>query len=103
MAARGSIAKEEIINKILDTFIGSFINGKEVRIPWREGGEDLQIKVTLTAAKDVIDNPNEVKNFSTPSGGFPVMSDPIPETPIEKEPSAEEKANLRLLINKLGL
>jgi hypothetical protein len=48
-------------------------------------------------------NPNEIKNFSTPSGGFPVMSDPIPETPIEKEPSAEEKANLRLLINKLGL
>ena len=49
--ARGSIAKEEITKKILETFEGSFLNEKEIRIPIVENGETIQIKVALTAAK----------------------------------------------------
>lgn len=59
MAARGAIAKEQIIEKLLQTFQGSFKNDKEIRIPVEENGEEIQIKVTLTAAKVNIPNPNE--------------------------------------------
>ena len=54
MAARGSIAKEEVMNKILATFPGAFKYEKELRIPMMENGEELQIKVTLTAAKNMV-------------------------------------------------
>ena len=52
--ARGQIAKAEIQKKILNNFEGSFLynDGKEIRIPIQENGEDIQIKVTLTAAKE---------------------------------------------------
>ena len=37
------------------TFDGSFMqDDKILRIPWKENGEVVEIKVTLTAAKDVI-------------------------------------------------
>ena len=101
MAVRGSIAKEEIIQKIMETFPGSFINGKELRIPWNEGAEVLQIKVALTAAKENIENPNEIKTPNTVIN-FPTAT-PAVEVPINPQPSAEEKENLRLLMNKLGL
>ena len=48
MAARGAWSKEQVTNKILETFNGAFIYGKEIRIPVG----DVQIKVVLTCAKD---------------------------------------------------
>ena len=44
------------MNKILEVFPNSFINGKEIRICGNENGEEVQIKVTLTAAKENIVN-----------------------------------------------
>lgn len=54
--AKGQASKTQITEKILNTFEGSFIcnQGKEIRIPMMENGELVQIKVTLTAAKDNI-------------------------------------------------
>ena len=40
MAARGSIAKEEVMNKNLATFPGAFMYEKELRIPMVENGEE---------------------------------------------------------------
>ena len=51
MAARGAWSKEQVWNKILETFPGSFVNEKEIRIPMIENGDRIEIKVTLTAAK----------------------------------------------------
>lgn len=59
--ARGSIAKEEITKKILETFEGSFLNEKEIRIPIVENGETIQIKVALTAAKVNVECGNPVQ------------------------------------------
>ena len=56
MAARGQELKNQIVNKILEVFPNSFINGKEIRICGNENGEEVQIKVTLTAAKENIVN-----------------------------------------------
>ena len=53
--AKGSQAKQEVFNKILATFPGSFMqDDKILRIPCQEGGEVVEIKVTLTAAKDIL-------------------------------------------------
>lgn len=101
MAAKGSIAKVDIFKKILDTFNGSFMNGeKELRIPWMENGEHLEIKVTLTAAKDILGdlcagsqvNPThtEPANTSTPMSTQTVN--------VPSEPTEEEKERVAKLV-----
>jgi hypothetical protein len=105
MAARGSISKENIKNKILETFKGSFLwdNDKEIRIPVLENGEPVQIKVTLTCAKTNVENDEN-------DGGVAVFSETkaaSASTPVTKtsvaEPTAEEKQAVADLCAKLGL
>ena len=49
--ARGAEEKLSIQEKILSTFDGSFIYGKEIRVPIG----DVQIKIVLTCAKDNVE------------------------------------------------
>jgi hypothetical protein len=100
MAVRGSIAKEEIAEKILETFTGSFKNNKELRIPWRENGEEIQIKITLTAAKDIVSSGGvaEAPVKETSIGDFPVVN--APERVVEATSAEKENvANLLKLLN----
>ena len=55
MAAKGTVSKQNVANKIMSTFLGAFIaaDGKTIRIPLVEDGEPIEIKVTLVAAKDL--------------------------------------------------
>lgn len=91
--ARGSQAKTLIGTAILNVFPGAFIDsdGKTIRIPANEDGTDLEIKITLTAAKDIV-------------GGQPAMtttdSQPIPQN---KEMTEEEIKAVRDLIERLNL
>lgn len=101
--ARGAETKTIISKKILETFEGSFLynDGKEIRIPMKENGEDIQIKVTLTAAKENVgigeDNllpgeniqENIINNNST--------------TATAAEPTIEEINNVNNLLKALGL
>ena len=105
MAAKGSIAKQEIANKILEIFPESFLynNGKEIRINWSEDGVPLQIKVVLTAAKTPVKNGEDTvlpgeKNAATADIKPVETNEKIPQ-----EPTAEEKERLTTLLNKLGL
>ena len=85
MAVRGTQAKTEIGTKILETFEGSFIDAdqKTIRIPWIEGGNPLEIKITMTAAKDIVGGgaspkPQEVDLTPTatiPEGSFEMTSE----------------------------
>lgn len=95
MAAKGAVEKDIITNKILETFEGAFIYGKEIRIPIN----DVQIKVALTCAKENV----EVGGAQTPvavvsDAGFPTVN-----TATKIEPTAEEMEQVRLLAEKLGL
>ena len=91
--ARGSQSKEIITKKILETFEGSFINDKEIRIPIEENGEIVQIKVTLTAAK-----------VNVECGGASSMATSEPVIPAQKvEVTEEEKQNVQKLMEGLGL
>ena len=107
MAARGAEAKEKVMQNILATFPGAFKYDKEIRIPMMENGEPLQIKVTLTAAKNMVDAGGDVAmpgvalSAKTPTyvhpedvqGGFPSLA----------EPTEEEKKNVVNLLDMLGL
>lgn len=69
--AKGTAAKNEVTNKILSCFSDAFTFGKEIRIPMMEDGKLIEIKVSLTVARDVI------------STAAPI--DEINLTPFEKE------------------
>ena len=94
--AKGSIAKAEITERILNHFEGSFLynDGKEIRIPFVENGETVQIKVTLTCAKVAVDVGSDVA---------------VPGQKIEEnvgkisEMTTAEKEEVNDLIKSLGL
>ena len=97
MAARGAEAKQIITDKILQTFEGAFIyGGKEIRVPLQENGERVEIKVTLTCAKENV-------------GGNSAFAEPQSETSqpaqasVPAAPTEQEKANIADLMNRLGL
>lgn len=97
MAAKGSIAKEAITNQILSTFPGSFIYGKEIRIPYSENGAIVQIKVALTCAKENVEVGADVAVPGESVQTATAASNAIPEI------SAEEQGEVNELIAKLGL
>lgn len=106
MAARGSVAKEEITNKILAEFPGSFKFDKEIRVPVMENNELVQIKITLTAAKVNVENGGDT---ATPGadlikGMTPAVEGQVADsTTMSIEPTPEEKENVRILLSKLNL
>ena len=105
MAAKGSILKQEVSEKILKAFPGSFLynDGKEIRINGLENGEQLQIKVTLTCAKVAVEGGEDV---ALPGEEKAVTADVKPagtNEQVPQEPSAEEKERLATLLNRLGL
>ena len=106
MALKGAVAKEEITKKILEVFPAAFRYDKEIRIPWTEDGEQVQIKVALTAAKVMV---NAGGDAAVPGSAFEEFAAaPSQETSVapkaaNTETSAEEKANLSALLRSLGL
>ena len=107
MAARGTEAKKEITEKILETFSGSFLydNGKEIRIPMVENGENIQIKVNLVCAKTNVDNGGDTIIPGAKVGSISVDNgSAAPATPtFMNEPTEEEKAKVSQLLDALGL
>lgn len=101
--AKGALAKEQIFKKLLDVFDDSFMynGGKELRIPWDEEGNLVQIKVTLTCAKDIVGAAGEVEHAAVAKEEGPISSFPAPHKPTE--PSDEEKKNVEDLLAALGL
>ncbi len=104
--AKGALAKENIINKILETFEGAFKYDKEIRIPMMENGEEVQIKVALTCAKTNVDRGEDV---AIPGASTVKASTTTASATVSKvsttvaEPTEEEKKNVEDLLIKLGL
>ena len=111
MAAKGSVLKQEIAQKILAAFPGSFLynDGKEIRINGTEDGVSLQIKCVLTCAKTPVDNIAISADISQTGDNGIVqtvnvgMNPPVTGEKIPNEPSEEEKERLATLISRLGL
>lgn len=105
--AKGAQAKIQVMNKLMEVFDGAFLynDGKELRIPLTENGEQVQIKVTLTCAKDNA-LPGEMKVTSNESYHFgETLQATVTENKEIKpvEPTAEEKENVKSLLAALGL
>ena len=98
MAAKGAQAKVDITKKILATFPGSFVYEKEIRIPYTEDGVDGQIKIVLTAAKNMVSNGEDNKTPGEDNDDTSVLKE---NTPME--PTKEEKERLQMLLKKLGM
>lgn len=102
MALKGTILKKEITDKILATFEGSFLynDGKEIRIPGLEDGQELQVKVALTCAKT-----NVLPNGENALPGEDTVTEVlIPNTSqAAVEITQEEKNNIKKMMEVLGL
>ena len=106
MALKGAQAKEEITKKILEVFPSAFQYDKEIRVPWTENGEQIQVKLTLTAAKVMV----KVGGDAAVPGGAaeeaaaaPVQATLNAPKVANIETSAAEKENLSKLLRSLGL
>lgn len=100
---KGAQLKSEITQKILAAFPGSFLynDGKEIRIDGVEAGERVQIKVTFTTSKTPVDS-----DGITPAVAATEKIEFNDSSSIEKtpdEPTEEEKARLKRLLENLGL
>lgn len=97
MAAKGTEAKNFITQTILQTFEGSFIyGGKEIRVPYDEDGNRVEIKVTLTCAKENVGG----------NSAFAVTESQPTQTAqasVSAAPTEQEKANIADLMSRLGL
>ena len=96
--AKGALSKDKVKEKILEAFEGSFINDKEIRIPFIENGEQIEIKVALTCAKEVIGAGTPAStSVETTASAFPT-----PAAPAQKvEATEEEKQRLKELVAKM--
>ena len=103
--AKGAVAKEQIFQKMLEMFNGSFMynGGKELRIPWDENGEEVQIKVALTCAKENVYPDNAPREIAAAPSQGPVIGSLVETKPENTEPTEEEKKNLEDLMAALGL
>lgn len=101
MAAKGTESKNIVFAKLQEVFPESFWEdqGKILRVPLDENGARVEIKVTLTAAKN---------NLKGDAAGSAFEAVPLSVTEnVSKnsilEPTEEEKENVRMLIESLGL
>lgn len=96
MAAKGTESKCIIFNKLREIYPNSFWEdeNKILRIPMNEGGNPIEIKVTLTAAKNILGS-------GAIESAFPIASEPVVEKPVEM--TEEEKENVATLLASLNL
>lgn len=97
--AKGQISKQDATQKILELFPGSFIYEKEIRIPYVEEGENIQIKCTLTCAKV-----NVGENDEAAIPGETIMESTSTQVePSISAPTQEEKDTVKNLLESFGL
>lgn len=99
--AKGAISKQKATELILKTFPNSFIYDKEIRIPYQEDGELIQLKCVLTCAKVNVEIGAE-----NAIPGEDIKSDVVLEENVPKEKveiTEEEKETLKKYMEALGL
>jgi hypothetical protein len=103
--AKGSIAKQQVINKIQAAFGSDFIGeyDKKIYVWGQENGEQVQIAISLTCPKV------PVAIASTPATGDFNFEDDAPSTVVATgafqpaDITPEERARVNDLIQMLGL
>ena len=96
--ARGQNSKQDATQKILQLFPGSFVYEKEIRLPYTEEGEAIQLKCVLTCAKT---NVGENEDIAIPGETKETIN--TTQENIKVEPTQEEKDNVKNLLESFGL
>ena len=98
--AKGTNAKIAVTNKIANAFGEDWIGevNKKLYVWADDGGERVQISITLTCPKTPIDAPD--KNY-VPDNDWSEESTPVPKAKVEI--SEKEKKNISDLMERLGL
>lgn len=101
MAVKGALAKELIIKKLAETFGEDWIGevDKKYYVWSKENGERVQIAITLTCPKVMVDTGAVSAAASEENWDF---SD-TPEKKENVEISDKEKETIKLLMDQLGL
>ena len=100
--ARGQISKTKATEVILKAFPGSFTYDKEIRIPFIEDGETIQLKCVLTCAKVNVEQNGDVAIPGEASANINFEDGKSIEQKVI-EPTQEEKENVRKLMETFGL
>lgn len=98
--AKGAASKEVVFAKLREVYPEAFMDDKVLRIPMIEDGEVLELKVTLTCAKDVIGGGAAGAPAVSPSGGYDFEA-PAQNTAAMTEPTQAEKDNVSALLKAL--
>lgn len=106
--AKGAQAKEFVTKKIAEAFGADYVGevDKKLYVWSQENGEKIQVAIAMTCPKTPIgDVP--VMDFSTDTGDFDFSGDTSaavsPSVFQPAEITADEKANIASLMEKLGL
>lgn len=102
--AKGAKSKQEVAEAILKCFGDKaflYNDGKEVRVNTIEDGELVQIKIALTAAKTPVAQGDEDAIPTTAADNKIEFEEVSKDKIVEATP--EEKANVKKLLQKLGL
>ena len=106
MAAKGTIGKQNVIAKIAEAFGKDYIgeHDKKIYVWTQENGERIQIAISMTCPKTMIDVGDANAEVEVPGGDFDwSMDTPAPPKPAPAEISQEEKDTVAELMAKLGL
>ena len=100
--AKGAVSKSKAAEIILKAFPGSFTYEKEIRIPFVEDGEEIQLKCVLTCAKVNVEPNGDVAIPGEVSADINFEdSKPVEQKVVE--PTQEEKDNVLKLMATFGL
>lgn len=96
MAAKGTESKGIIFGKLQEAYPNAFWEdeGKILRIPMTEGGNLVEIKVTLTAAKNLLGGTEMPSAFEVA---------PAPAQTPQVQMTEEEKDNVAKLLASLNM
>jgi hypothetical protein len=101
--AKGSVAKEKVAAKLKEAFGADYVgeNQKKYYVWADDGGEKVQIAISLTWAKNPVETVTPTLN-----GGFDFSGDNEVVTSAKSEPAEitqEEQDNIAELLQRLGL
>lgn len=104
--AKGQLSKAEFSKKILSVYEDAFLynDGKEIRVPFVEDGINIQLKITMTCAKDIVEPgaDNALPTPITKGGSVKAGEFSFPE-PQKIEVTDNEKTAVQDLMSSLGL